>query len=359
MALGALVRAPGFESLPVVPISRIRAISHACNPRVKEEDVLLLAAFAGDEMTGYLGVLADDIYDAEGRPYHCGWLSCMWVNPELRGKGIARQLLAAAFESWGGNILVTEFTPEAKALYDRSGQFDNLCSSEGLRCYLRFNLHEVLPKKSHRYLAIEPMLKLADAIANLPADLRLLFLKQTELSGITFEETDVIDQELSHLICTYHKTGFERRNAAELNWILHYPWLRESGPDEESRKYHFSVVAKRFRNLCYKIKKNGELKGFLFLSVRDNHLKIPYAYFEEEFTVQVLQQIYALMRSFHLNMLTVYQPRLVSYLKTHQHPFLYLRTLNRNYIISKALSAHFSDKGSLSIQDGDADCAFT
>ena len=354
-----LVMSESFKQMPVIPISTHRAISHIYNPRTDKEDILMTIAYENEEMIGYLGVLADTIYPLHGEPLKCGWLSCMWVNPALRGKGIAKQLLATVFKAWNDRILVTEFTPEAKGLYDRSGNFSDLRINQGLRCYMRFNLHEVLPKKSDKYKSYTALLKLIDSAANMPIDLRLSMIKTRQVSSLQFEPLTEIDNSLDGYIRSKQKDQFERRTAAELNWIIKYLWLKESPPTDESRRYHFSSVADRFRNLCYKLTDNGEIKGYLHFTIRDNHLKIPYAYFDPECMPDVVQHIYQIMGEYKLNMLTVFHPDLVAFFRSNTSRFIYNRDIRRHYIITKALDVYFSQKEKLIIQDGDADCAFT
>ena len=354
-----LIHSEEFKKMSVVPISTHRAISHIHNPRAAPDDVLMIIAYENGDMIGYLGVLADRIYNIKGEGYKCGWLSCMWVNPILRGKGIAKQLLATAFKTWDDHILVTEFTPEAKGLYDRSQNFNDLRTNEGLRCYLRFNLHEVLPKKSEKYKRYTPLLRIADTIANLPNAIRLIFYKATKSSSLQFTEVTEIDSELNDYILSKSQNSFELRDADDLNWVIKYPWLIESQPTEESRRYHFSSVAEKFENICVKISDNGKLKGFLHLTIRDGHLKVRYAYFEIENLSDVIGYIYGNMLSQKLSMLTVFQKDIVAYLRANSTPFIYKRDIKRNYIITKALDAQFSDMDKLVIQEGDADCAFT
>ena len=354
-----LILSESFIRMPVVPISTHRAISHINNPRADDDDTLMIIAYENDEMIGYLGVLADTIFADNGTALKCGWLSCMWVNPVLRGKGIAKQLLATAFREWQDRILVTEFTPEAKGLYDRSGGFNDLRINQGLRCYLRFNLHEVLPKKSEKYKPYKPILKLGDSIANVPNAIRLSFSKP-ELSGrISFEQISEVDESLDAYVRSKQNTGFERRTAAELNWILKYPWLLQSAPTSESERYHFSSVSERFLNLTYKLTEGKQAKGYLHFTIRDGHLKIPYAYFESEHLPDVVQYIYLIMQDYKLSMLTVFHSEIVRFFQSQSTPFIYLRSIRRHYIISKLLDAHFTDRDQLMIQDGDADCAFT
>lgn len=356
--LGKLIHSEYFKNMPVVPISTHRAISHINNPRASVDDVLMIIAFENDVMIGYLGVLPDFVYDNESKPHKCGWLSCMWVNPTLRGKGIAKQLLANAFKTWDDKIFVTEFTPEAKGLYDRSGNFTHLQIREGLRCYRRFNLHEVLPKKNEQYKPFSKLLQTADAIANIPIDI-LHSVKSNKINSLHFELVTEINEELGKYIQAQQNSSFEKRGRDELNWILQYPWLTESNATEESSKYHFSSVADRFQNVCFKIIWENSIKGYIHFTIRDNHLKIPYAFFETELTHKILNFTYGIMAAHKLNMLTVFHPPIVSYLKKHSTPFIYKRPVKRHYIITRKLSEYFAQNNIPSILDGDADCAFT
>ena len=357
--LNDLILSEQFDRMPVVPISTHRAISHIRNPRAEPNDTLMIIAYEHDEMIGYLGVLADRIYATDGQSFKCGWLSCMWVNPTLRGRGIAKQLLATAFKDWNNHILVTEFTPEAKGLYDRSANFSDLRTNEGLRCYLRFNLHEILPKKNEKYKRYTSLLRLADSIANVVVDLKLRYFPPSDHSSLRFEEVKRLYADENDYILSQSEHSIERRDVAELNWIMEYPWLVESAPTEESKRYHFSSVSDRFQNVFVRMMKDDKIVGFIHLTIRDNHLKVPYLFFEKEHTRDVMEYIHSLMLTQNINMLTVFQPELIRYISDSSSPFIYKRAIKRNYIISKVLDMHFSNKENLLIQDGDADCAFT
>ncbi|MCB0668065.1 MAG: GNAT family N-acetyltransferase, partial [Saprospiraceae bacterium] len=133
--LEEFINLPEFSALPFLPISYHRAISHIQNPRADRDDVLLILAYDHSEMVGYLGVLADWIFDENNHQSKCGWLSCMWINPLSRGKGISKKLVAKALETWNKKILVTEFTAPARGLYDSTGAFKDLQIKEGVRHY--------------------------------------------------------------------------------------------------------------------------------------------------------------------------------------------------------------------------------
>jgi GNAT superfamily N-acetyltransferase len=357
--LNTLILSEEFVRMPVIPISTHRAISHIHNPRADKEDILMIIAYENKEMVGYLGVLADRIYNTNDEAFKCGWLSCMWVNPTLRGKGIAKQLLFTAFKTWNDHILVTEFTPEAKGLYDRSGGFNDLRVNEGLRCYLRFNLHEVLPKKNEKYKRYAPLLHLVDGVANVPNGLRLLLHRPKENDRYFFQLINHIDADLEEYIWSKSQNSFEKRIGKDLNWIQSYPWINQSAPTSESKRYHFSSIAKRFLSIHVEIKDGHRTIGYLMLTIRDGHLKMPYAYFEKKILSDVVEYLYSVMLGQKLNMLTVFHRDIVRYIAEHRHPFIYTRHIKRNYIISKVLDQHFLDREKLIIQDGDADCAFT
>ena len=86
-----------YNTLDIVPITEHRALSQIQNPRLHENDILLLLAYKEKELVGYLGVLPDKI-NFNNKFEKCGWLSCLWVKPEQRGFQIAKLLLDKCFE---------------------------------------------------------------------------------------------------------------------------------------------------------------------------------------------------------------------------------------------------------------------
>ena len=86
--LQAYIDSDEYKSSEYIAISKHRALSHIRNPRAKADDLVLVLIFEKEEMVAYLGVFADDLHFSTCIE-HVGWLSCMWVNPVMRGKGIA------------------------------------------------------------------------------------------------------------------------------------------------------------------------------------------------------------------------------------------------------------------------------
>ena len=347
--------------MPVIPISRHRAWSHIRNPRVSEDDVILVLAMVEGRMAGYLGVLADHIY-LNGQKEKAGWLSCMWVDPEVRGQGIAKQLLNRVLERWDNRILVTEFTPAAKGLYDRSGQFQDLKISEGLRCFLRFNLDELLPKKFPALEQFKWLISLKNWALNVPNEVRLSFWKSSPKSNeYQVKTVGEIDEKLAAFISERQQNQLEKRSAKDLNWLLKNPWLLPASEDDGTgKKYHFSAFAENFQYLPLSISdKQNNLIGFVILAIRGNDLKVPYCYADKENIGKIAEVIIQEMLQRKLRTLTVFHPELVAFFKQNPKPFIYLHPLKRHYIISKKFAEQLSRQPKIKIQDGDADCAFT
>lgn len=353
--LRAYIDSEEFATSAMIPISRIRALSHMENPRARPDDVILVLVYFKDQLEAYLGVLPDELHFKEGT-YRVGWLSCMWVNPVLRGKGIAKRLIQTVFEAWDHRILVTEFTVAAKGLYDYTKQFVDLAKPQGVRGYLRFNWSELLPKKDPKWSKWKPVLQLSDALLNIPNSLRLTFHKKQ--SSVAFEQVTEIDQESWQFIQARKSGELMNRNREEIDWIYHNPWLKEGPEDHDSKRYDFSSVAKRFRFIYLKVKSEDQLIGFLMLSVRDQNLKVPYAYFDSGHAGLMFEVIRQQLFEYGANMLTVFHPDLVGHIQNSRTPFYLKRDFQRHYIVTKEFQPYLATNP-LRIQDGDADCAFT
>lgn len=156
-----------YRQMPVLPISHHRAISHIHNPRATDKDVLLIIAYEDNEMLGYLGVLPDDITVEKQALFHVGWLSCIWVSPLARGKGIAKKMVLAAYESYQQHILITNFTSEAAALYEKLGVFADLPPMAGVRYYRRMCLSKILPARFPKMKKIRKLLNTTDDAFNI------------------------------------------------------------------------------------------------------------------------------------------------------------------------------------------------
>lgn len=346
-----------YKETAYIAISKHRALSHIRNPRAKSDDLVLVLIYENEQIVAYLGVFADDLHFTTGVE-HVGWLSCMWVNPIMRGKGIAKKLINTVFEAWEYKILVTEFTPAAHGLYNRTGQFLDLAKPNGIRGYLRLNLAYLLPKKDEKWNKWKPILSCIDGLFNMPNRLRLAF---QQYDCPRFEYLSEVDDEAWVFIENTKGKELMNRDRADLQWVASNPWLLSSPlKDYNAQRYHFSATDERFTFLNIKIY-NEQLTiiGFLMLSIRGKHMKVPYAYCQSGKEAQVMQVIYKHLLEMKLDMLTVFHPVLVAYLEQATTPFFLKRTFKRHYIIGKVLEKQLKATPNFIIQDGDADAAFT
>lgn len=339
-----------------VAISQHRAISQYLNPRCRAEDILMIMAWDGVTLVGYLGILPDDLYLANEKNIHLGWLSCLWVNPKYRGKGVAGNLLKSALEAYNNNIILTEFTPEAGQLYEKSGHFVLLKCIDGIRYYYRFCLSALLPQKNKIFRRLKLFLKLIDSLFNSIGDLRFTmeaFPAESVFSSRIFKPRNIGE------ICpkaSSHRSSF-RRTIADFDWIFSYPWIVHK--DEKfrySNRYYFSAVDPSFENLFYQSKDNeGE---FIWLTYRNSHLKTAYMHYQHADHIKII--IEKLLRSGRVNYFSTYDTQMINILDKLDFKPIFSKKIQRRYMVSR----HLMDKivkyqQKVEIEDGDGDCIFT
>lgn len=352
-----------YKTSEDIPISRHRALSYINHPDAQPTDIVLCLAYIDKKLMGYLGILPGYL-KLFGTIKKAGWLSCLWVSPKARGKGIAKSLVKEALEAWDYKVLATEFTPEAKNLYERSGEFKELYTAVGVRGFLRFNLHELLPNKFPKLQGFKNILKAVDYTGNALVNMGLLFSGKKTNNNYKIEYLSYLDDEASAYIDSWQRTELLCRNAEELNWITRYPWvLNACMEDKNAKRYYFTSIAKRFNLLNIKLlDENEQIIAFIMLSIRNNTLKVPYCYVDEKNADKVLEVIYMHMHKMKLSTFTTYHPLLTKYLYKTNTPFIYKKEIRRTYLTTHSLKdelENFNTQSKLYFQDGDGDCAFT
>jgi GNAT superfamily N-acetyltransferase len=349
------VSSGSYLRLKDIPISKQRAISYAHNPRAASSDKILWVAFENDEVAGYVGTLPDKIY-SDGEWKRMGWLSCFWVDPRFRGKNVSKQLFECVIEEWNNTVLITNMQPGTLRIYERTGYYHSPVSKAGIRGYLRFNLAEILPPKGRFFPAIKPILRSVDFIFNLANAIRLVFYPGYKTDpSIQFEYVEEIGREAEELINKCNQQYLNRRGKEELEWITKYPWVLEEEENTDSRRYYFSSVSKRFFYQKVEFRnETGTVTAYLMLSIRNNHLTVPYAFFKEGMESTLVKFLYNTMLDYQLNMITVFHPGLSEEIKRSHSPFLFKKKILRPYFIPKTLGLP-----ELAFQDGDGDCVFT
>jgi len=346
-----------FHSMPVIPITKHRALSHLSNPSASGDDVLLLLAFEDQRMIGCLGILPDFLYDREVK-FKIGWLSVMWVDPMMRRKGIAGRLIREALGAWNYQVLVADWLPHTFGVYQKSGAFTEFVR-EGIQANLRFNLREAVAPTT---LFSRIILRVADGVLNIFNFLNL-YCRNLVLRNDypPYETSDRIDDECAEFITRWEPFRMFRRSAKDLKWILNYPWVLQKSPEcpKPDKRYYFSSVCNEFRYDIIKIRDiRNEMIAFLMLNIRNKSMQIPYLYYYPDHVEAVARFIYRYMFDNKIKGIKLFDTGLSDYILTNRTPFISKQKMKRPYIITKSLAEKLTDEGRI-IQDGDGELAFT
>ncbi|KMQ60267.1 GNAT family acetyltransferase [Chryseobacterium angstadtii] len=340
----------GFEGFDFLPISEHRAKSQIKNLKASDDQVLLILAFYEGKLAGYVGCLPDNFF-INGEIFRYAWLSTLYVSEAFRGKRIAKKLLNKAFDEFDGNIVATEFTKEAEALYNMLGVFDYAYPKQGKRYYFRTDASKMIPEKKPETKALTPLFKIGDMVANSLISLKNITAKKTEFR---FEILDQIDPESSVFISKFKS----RRNAEEINVFIKNPWVLENKGKED--QYLFSSYAQIFKYFWVKIyDHNNTLTACSLLLLRDGYLKIPYLFCETGLDHFADFLSYFIVKN-KVKALTSYQKDLNKELaKSKTFPKIYERDFERRYLFQTRLIQNLPPGFDPEYQDGDGDCMMT
>ena len=348
-----------FKSEDFLPISVHRALSQIKNPRANQNDVLLLLAKKEGKLLGYLGVLPDLLFAPNQPIIKVGWLSCIWVSPAGRGMGISNQLISKAHFKYNGNILLTEYVPQIKRMYDSTGFFiKNQLVKKGIRLYLKSDFESILPAKFEFLKPVAASLRTFDSLNNSALNLYHKSLS-FPIDHLTIEEVNEVDDEMEAIIIKLNGKDYFQRKKRELNWIVQEPWMLERDDNDElHQKYYFSASDITFKNKLFKLRDDkGNLKSFLFFTNRNRVIKLPY-FFGEGNVEQEIMLIQHLLQKWNAKVFTCYQPKLVAAFTAQKTMAFHKKEVHRNYLVDKQLSKLITH-ANLFIQDGDGDTVFT
>jgi GNAT superfamily N-acetyltransferase len=356
--LEAFIQSEAFSTLKNLPISKLRARSQLRNPRADAADVLLILAYEQQALVGYAGILPDWISVSTGERVKLGWFSCIWVDSTLRGQNIGLGLLQKALELWEGRLLAADYAPETKKLYLKTGSFGDPMVRQGMRIYNRMDLHTILPPKKRIFQQIAPLLRLADTLLNAALGLRRL-LPRRKQSVLHTEPIQSIDQETRDFIARFQDASLFERGAAELDWILHHPWVIAGPPDDDSRRYYFSSVDRSFDFHALKLRNaHNQMVAFLLFSKRNRTLKLPFCVMEASMVTDVAIAIESMIVAWRVNTFTTFDDALAAYFTSHKTVGILKKPIERSYMVTHALRPLLETAGR-SMQDGDGDPAFT
>lgn len=338
-------------------ITKHRLLAHFHNPTAGDDDTVLILAYLNDELVGYMGAFIDTIR-IDLKIEKIAWLSTWWVHPKTKGTGVGRSILQKMYELQDGKIGISQFTPSAKRVYEKSGYFYDLKNSKGIKFVLRSNIAVVLPLIRPQYNKWVEPLKVVDGMLNFILKpwlwLRARSLSR-KLNNTTLEYLNALDPESEAFINRTSTNHIAPKSAAFFAWLKQYHWVQEApllGLTPKD-KYEFSSFDSSFNIYLVKVLEDGKTTGFLVLQKRDHTLKVLFAYYEN--ASENLGDI-VLLHAIKLGVsqIITYDDAIVSQLK--KRAALYKSKKVKESIISKQFGKEdFSD---VQMNFGDGDCSF-
>lgn len=346
-----------WQQLQPKPITSLRAISQSLNPRANPEEVALVIAFEENRLMALAGILPNYINGQADKKAasNTGW----WADA-IKGRQIAFPLLMKAFALCHERMFMTDLTPHTRSILEKTGRFDFPDVPYGIRGFLKFNLHEILPVKVPSTRPFMPLLRISDNFLNLMfSPFRLLNHSRFSLKEVKAERLNTLNESLHTYIDEHSQHEFIRRKGTELEWIVQHPWIttKAADPSAPAVNYPFSHIVKSFEQYFLHLSIQGKTIGLLMISIRDGHLKVPYAYFEKNNAPLILKVIYRQAVMKNAVTLTLFLPELTEQMRLAAHPFIFRKRIKRLAAVSKCLYALFGQYPRL--QDGDGDVVFT
>ena len=352
--LKEFIESEQYRTQPVIPVSPQRALSWLKNPRMEPDDILMYLLLDGDDLAAYRCIMPDRHADIR-----FGWLSGNWVDLKRRRQGLASRLFDEAFKDWGQQLMYTNYAPESKAVYDKTGRFALYREQEGVRYYQRAVSAILLGNRNAGYRTARPLFRLADGIINAWQDLRISTVKKKiKPDFLHAEPVRSVDQASLDLMERYNRLGFGLRDLEAFDWITSYPWAIEG--ENQDERYFFTWVVSRYQNTCLKVWDNeGILAGFLMLAVVGEKMTLPYVCLNEEAITAVAKILDHYIFSEKISYITTYNPEVMSLLENSRTPLLGRRRMYQKFFATHELIRQLPDGNKIFFQDGDGDVVFT
>ncbi len=345
-----------FRNGPVIPVTPRRAKSQSLNPRGHPDDIILIIAYNdNNELIGYIGALPDRLSLVSGK--RVAWNSGWWVDPD-RGRDAAMPLFYRFLDRWNRHVLFADLTPLTYQIACKTGFFIGKVRM-GTRGYLRMPLADILPSKKRIFRSMRLIFSVIDFIFNLLWELRLRIWKNRHQMDKNIKCEFIRNWEHSVSDLIRHESAMEliNRGEAEFDWIRDYPWVLQGMPDENARRYHFTSHTKRFDHQRIKISEGNAVRAFLIVTIRDNHIKVPYLYCDRRTLPVVMDFLIHYMISVRARFISVFREDISGYLLNSRTPMIWKKSIARYTAISKELSG-LVPEGYI-LQDGDGDAVFT
>lgn len=350
----AYINSEEFKSAEVFPISPDRALSHINNPRIDENDIILITASHKGNLIGYRTAMADWVFNGSEK-IKLAWISGTWITPEYRRQGLANKLFIELRKSWNSNLMYTNYAPASKKLYDKTQVFDTFKQSSGKRFYIKSNAAEIIPSKWSWTRVLKPCLTAFDYLFNL--SLLHLLIRRIRRDSSTYNYRDSLsDKQISRLF----ENCLSRRGKTELDWIMKYPWVIDDAVKEGriNNKYFFSWIAKPYLMYFLIINEASEHEIVFMISIKGKRMTVPYYYYDEEDRKYIGEILFGEAQKNKVSEIDLFDENLAEILAENKAHFIFSKDQERKYMVSSHIIHKFPNSNTVKVPDGEGDVVF-
>lgn len=331
---------------------------HYNNPAMDDVDVVLIVAWYETNMIGYIGGFSDFVSSSSGYE-KITWLHSWWMNPEYRFTKAGLMLFEKIYEACNGRIGISQFTPSAGRIYDKSGKFNVLTVMNGGKLIIRLQLIRFI--KEHRKKTIKVLIpfgwiveKLINSSAIIIQKLAILIHpcpKAEFLANLDSETEMFIKKHQPNPICNRDKLFFD--------FLYHNNVILQTvTPSTTDDRYFFSHRAERFGFFFIKVPgKDKTIKAFMVLQMRDGVLKLLYAFYENDAIEDCVRIIAHHIHRLNSHTFILYDEKILKAFQQKRMLYLLFRKKEKEVLISKSFAP--SELWNTSkFNYGDGDCCF-
>jgi putative component of membrane protein insertase Oxa1/YidC/SpoIIIJ protein YidD len=346
------IDSPEYRSLDVKPVTPLRAVSQSANPDASGSDLALVYASEKNTLLAFAGLLPARLNHNQGVAFsNTGW----WVNPGL-GKTLGLPVFLKAFHGCGQRMFLTDCSAYSKELLERTGMFEFIPQITGKRWFLRFYTEARLRRRESGRL-VSGIAGVSDAVLNsLWKPYRTYFQRDGFPEGYELARANRLDNRYAPFIREHSGDYSLKQQVERLNWMVSSQWVTTGSLADEIR-YPFSHKVESFQQYFLLISKSEELRAVVLVSVRDNHVSLPFYYGPVQWMGETVRVLSNHIISVGADSLLVFDQRLVGAFEAAGLPAYHTRPVARFAGYSRVLSPFFS--GNCRFQDGEADVVFT
>ena len=331
-------------------ISRNRAIAQMNNPDADINDILITTAVFKGVCIGYRGVFPEKI-NYKGKRIKVGWLTTFFVDPDFRGKGIAKRLMAPIEKYYSNGIGSIHSSENAIKVYTKLGW--NISFID--KSWFLFRLY-----KPNNYSTNTLIKRTADIFRPALNSIIGLFhnhwLRKNSDQIFELEYTNIIDDRLYSFLEVHSKNDLFFKSQERYNWILKYKWAMVSPCISRTNdKYYFANNIKDFFQCAAIIKRENNIIGFFVLRNRNGNLTVPFLHYENSKNKYVFLSILEHIIELKAHSITTSNVDLIRYINESK----LARISKKKKIISYSHTKqeHFNND-IFKLQDGDGDLFF-